>query len=221
MDLLKLLNFTEFFGGLSEKSKQMLSEIAIAKELKRGDILFHEGDKGFALYLLGTGSIQLTKVTAQGKDVVIKVVRPGEVFGEVILFEQDDYPVTAVTVKKGVVFILPKHQFHCLLERESFRNDFFVFLMKKQRYLAERIRYLLSHEVDERFFMFLREHYGEKEVIVPGISKKDMAAAIGTIPETFSRLLLRLKTESIAQWEGGEIRLKEGFWSEFGKTNSR
>ncbi len=214
MDIVKLLEFTDLFGGLSEKSKQAIAGIAIAKNIDKGTVLFSEGEKGFAVYLLARGSVELSKASA-GREVVVRVVQPGEIFAEVILFEQDFFPVTARSLKKGIVLVLPKHQFHCLLSEESFRDDFIVLLMAKQRYLTERLKFLVSHDIDERFFIFIKQHYGTKEKIIPGISKKDMASAIGTVPETFSRMLLRLKERGLATWEGKELVLKQGFWEEF------
>lgn len=215
MDMLKMLDFTELFGGLSEKSKRMLAEIAIPKKLSKGNTLFVEGDKGFALYLLGNGSIQLLKSGPESKEVVVKVVRPGEVFGEVILFERDKYPVTAVAVKDSTVFVLPRHQFYSLLDNVSFRNDFIVFLMHIQRYLTERLMHFQSHCAEHRFYLFLRDHYGRRDHISPGMSKKDMAAAIGTTPETLSRILADLKRDGLLIWEGGKIEVKKEYWDTF------
>lgn len=214
-DMLRMLDFTEMFGGLSEKSKITLSEIAIPKVLQKGEVLFHEGDKGFALYILGSGSVQLSKAGSEDKEVVVKIIQPGEVFAEVILFEKDCYPVTATALKISNVFILPKKQFLSLLDNPDFRNDFITLLMHKQRYLTERLMQVQSHEVDHRFFLFLKNHFGMKSRIVPGISKKDMAAVIGTTPETLSRLLFRLKQQDLLRWEGGEIIVSKNYWDLF------
>lgn len=91
--------------------------------------------------------------------------------------------------------MIPKSQFSLLLCDELMRNDFISMLMRKQRYLAERIKFLTMHDVEDRFFMFLAEHYGNSEKVRLNISKKDIAAAIGTTPETYSRLITRLTNE--------------------------
>jgi len=214
-DMLRMLDFTEMFGGLSEESKIVLSKIAIPKTIQKGEILFNEADTGFALYVLGSGSVQLSKAETEDKEVVVKIVQPGEVFGEVILFEKDSYPVTAVALKMSNIFILPKKQFISLLDNSDFRNDFIRLLMHKQRYLTERLMQVQSYEVDQRFFLFLKKHFGEKTKIVPGISKKDMAAAIDTTPETLSRLLFHLKQQDLLRWEGAEITVSKNYWDLF------
>jgi CRP/FNR family transcriptional regulator len=144
--------------------------------------------------------------------VVIRALKPGEIFGEVVLFEQYQYPVGAMALEPGLVLRLTRLQVDCLMLNEGFRRDFIAMLMRKQRYLAERILYLSTRDVEERFFDFLEEQYGRHERYRMALSKKDVAAAIGTIPETFSRLLLRLKEEGLGSWEGNRLVLAPGFW---------
>lgn len=195
----------------------MLADICIPKQVSKKEILFHEGDRGFAFYLCASGAVGLSKGTPDGREVIIKVIGPGEPFAEVILFEQDSYPVTAVALKPGTLFVIPKHQFYCLLDKQDFRNDFMAMLMRKQRYLADRIRFLTMHDVEDRFFLYIRDHYGAREKVVPTLSKKDLAAAIGATPETYSRLIARLSQEGKLTVEGKTIRLEEGFWESFEK----
>lgn len=195
MDILKFIEHAVFFEGASKSSKEMLAGICIPRQFLKKEVIFHEGDTGSAFYLLATGSISLHKNAPTGKDIMIKIVQPGEIFAEVILFEQNCYPVTAACVKSGTLFSIPKNQFYCLLNNERFRNDFLSMLMRKQRYLTEKIRYLTMHDVDDRFFQFLHEHYNNQKKIRLSFSKKDIASAIGTTPETFSRLLTRLVSE--------------------------
>ena len=212
MDIKKLLRQSEFFKGTSESSVQAISKIAFPKYLKKRNILFTEGQKGHLVYLLAQGNIQLTKNSINGKEVVIKIISPGEIFGEVIIFEKDSYPVNATAVQDSLLYLLPKHQISCLFEKESFRNDFIRMLIKKQRYLAEKIFYLSAYDVEERLFKFLAEHYGKKEKYMIDLTKKDVALAIGAMPETMSRVLLRLKERGILDWKNKTIILKNGFW---------
>lgn len=217
MDTVTFLERSEFFQGISAQSRELLADICIPKQIRKKEVLFHEGDKGFAFYFLASGAVGLYKNTPDGREVVIKVISPGEPFGEVVLFERSEYPVTAAVMKPGLLFVIPKHQFNCLLDKPDFRNDFIAMLMRKQRYLADRIRFLTMHDVEERFFMYIRDHYGPREKVVPIISKKDMAAAIGATPETYSRLLARLTHEGKLHIEGKTLVLEEGFWEAFHK----
>jgi CRP-like cAMP-binding protein len=75
-------------------------------------------------------------------------------------------------------------------------------LMRKQRYLAERIVQQQAHDVESRLLWFLKEQFGTQKTVTLSISKKDIAGAIGTTPETLSRLILKLKKRKLLTWTG-------------------
>lgn len=214
-DPYNLIRHAKFFNGLSEAACKRLAELSCRRTITRRDLLFMEGSEGKAVYLLTSGSIQLVKTNLDGKETVIKTVKLGELFAEVILFEKSRYPVTAVACTEAEVIELPRAGFLKLLNEEDFRNDFMAMLMHKQRYLAERIQQLTSMDVEARFVEFLREHYGEQEKITPDLSKKDIASAIGATPETFSRLLQKLEKRAGFTWEGRTITVTPDFWEQF------
>jgi CRP-like cAMP-binding protein len=210
------INQSPFFKGLSEENRNELAVIGKVKEVKKRDYLFHEGDKGGSMFLLASGNIQLHKNTEDGREVVIRMIKPGDVFAEVVLFEKERYPVSARAVTQADVLIFPREGIHRLLAEEGFRNDFIAMLMAKQRYLTERIQELTTKDVEHRFFTFLRSQYGEQEIIKTPLSKKDIAAAIGTTPESLSRLILRLHDDQIIDWQGKEIRILTDPWKWLG-----
>lgn len=214
-DPYQLIRNAKFFSGLSEAACRRLAELSRRRTVEKRDLLFMEGSEGKAVYLLTSGSIQLVKTNLDGKETVIKTVKLGELFAEVILFEKSKYPVTAIAVTEAEVIELPRAGFLKLLNEEEFRNDFMAMLMHKQRYLAERIQQLTSMDVEARFVEFLRDHYGEKSTIIPDLSKKDIASAIGATPETFSRLLQKLEQRTDFSWKGKLISLKPSFWEPF------
>jgi CRP-like cAMP-binding protein len=216
MDAYQILDESSAFSQLSSASKLQLAGICIPKVLARRDMLFHEGDEGSAMYLLAQGTIQLFRTSEDGREVVIRLMKPGELFAEAVLFERDDYPVSAVALVPSEVFLMPTRQFHCLLDQPGFRREFIANLLAKQRYLADRIYRLAALDVEARFFSFLRDHWGEREEYTVDLSKRDVAAAIDALPETLSRMLLKLRDDGTLAWEGVSLRLRKGFWKEWG-----
>jgi CRP/FNR family transcriptional regulator, dissimilatory nitrate respiration regulator len=212
MDTYSIIDRARFFEGISRTSKEALARMCLPWERRKKTILFHEGEPGEAMFLLARGQVGLHKVTPEGREVVIKVIKQGEVFAEVILFEEKMYPVTAVALTEVLVFKLPRRDLLGLLKQDDFRNDFIAMLLRKQRYLAEKIGQLTSQDVEERLRTFLREQYGERERIPVEINKKQIASAIGTTPETLSRLLLQLKRRKLLTWKEGIILSVPAFW---------
>ena len=209
MELKKILSFATLWGGLSEESLDALAGIAMPKNCARNETLFREKEKGSAVYIIGKGSVALTKCGGDGKDVAIKTIGPGEVFAEVILFEKDVYPVTATALSQSLIFALPKKDFLDLLNKTSFRNDFIRLLIHKQRYLTERLKSMASSDVRERFLSYLKDHFDNQKRIIPNLTKKEMAAAIQTTPESLSRALTKLKAVGVLEWVGNEIHIKK------------
>ena len=214
MNISRILDQTRFFDGISQSSKDALSKLCMPVERPKHTVLFRESEPGEAMYLLVRGRISLHKLSPDGRETVIKVLKPGEVFAEVILFEQRFYPVTALALTEVLAFKLLRRDLLGLLKQEDFRNDFIAMLLRKQRYLADRIQQLTSQDVEQRLRAFLREQYGELEQIHAEINKKQLAAAIDATPETLSRLLQDLKKRKFLIWKQGIISTAPAFWKE-------
>lgn len=212
MDISLLLDHSEFFKGISSAGKAALAAICVPKIVAKREMLFFEGDAGEAVFICASGNIQVYKSGPNGKESVIKIIGPGEIFAEVILFEQNLYPASAMALKKSLVYVIQRRQFSVLLNDERFRNDFICMLMKKQRYLANKIHDLASYDVEERFIRFLDEHYGRRQEYRILIPKKDIASAIGTTSETFSRLMARMTKDGILSMNKDKIAMKVRFW---------
>ena len=178
-------------------------------------MLFSEGDSGDNLFILVTGSVRIFKSGGGDRETVIKIIKPGEIFAEAVLFELATYPASALSLKTGLVYKIPKRQFHDLLNKADFRNDFILMLMKKQRYLADRLHALSAYDVEERFVRFLLEQYGQKNDYYIPLTKKDVASAIGTIPETLSRLLNRMQGDGKLSVKGKSLSMEKGFWRDW------
>ena len=214
MDTYRILDQSRFFEGVSRTSKETLSKYCMPAERRKQTTLFREGEPGEAMYLLAKGRISLHKLSPDGREIVIKVIKPGEVFAEVILFEQKSYPVTAVALTDILVFKLLRRDLLDLLRQADFRNDFIAMLLRKQRYLADKIQQLTGQDVEQRLRAFLREQYGERDRIQAEINKKQLAASIGATPETLSRLLQDLKQRKCLTWKQGIIAIVPAFWKE-------
>ena len=206
-NIIGYLREIEIFENLPKDILNRLAAICRRKRFSKKEIIFLEGTPGQAIYYCVKGFVQLYKSDKEGRETVIKVIRKGELFGEVILFEKEHFPVTAIALQSTELIVIPKSEFLRLLDDDDFRNQFIGVLIKKQRYLVEKIRSLTAIDIEERIYNFLKEQFGETLVVRPDLSKKDVAAAIGTVPETLSRVLVRLKSEKKLFWDHHQIKM--------------
>jgi len=215
MDAAQIISGCHYFAGLAADHRSSLARACVEETYDKGEIVFFEGEAVRSVYLVAKGCIQLVRMTAAGKEVVIKTCEAGEIFAEAALLKGGTYPVTANVVRDSILFCIPKEEFLALLQVDNFRADFEVGLMMRIRYLTERIAYLTAHEPAERLFHFLREHYGEKDSYEISIAKKDIASEIGVTPEALSRLISRLSNEGTVTWTGTRLKLQADFWRSY------
>lgn len=207
MDIAEFISRTTFFSGLSPEACERLAARTILRKFPKGRILFNEGESGSVVYLLAGGMVKLARMTEDGTESVVKLISPGDLFGEVILFERTVYPVTATCLSSVSAIILYRSDLRSLLDDEAFRMAFIELLFSKQRELVSRIQQLTAVDLAQRLFYFLRSHYGDARRISINVSKKDVAATLGITPESLSRLLRRLREEGILRWENKVITI--------------
>ncbi len=200
-----ILAQTHFFRELSEAARRRLAELCSVRSMARGEVLFREGDAGEGMYVCNRGRVRLLKRGPDGRPTLLRMIRPGEAFAEVVLFEQPRYPVTAVAAEAGSVMWIPRREMRALLREEPFRDEFVAMLLRKLRYLAERAPWLSGADVEERLWRFLDEQFGDAPRVTTGLRKRDVAEAIGVTPETLSRLLARLEAHRRLRWRAGLI----------------
>lgn len=201
------LSRSVIFGGLPLELIQRLEKSGRIENFGKDEFVFLEGDKGDRFFFLIEGLVRVYKAADNDREVVLRHIRPGEMFGEVILFDSPVYPVNAVAQRESAVFSIRRSSFIELLQEESFMKFFVGNLFKKMRHLTDRIAFLNAYDVEERFFVFIEEHYGLKPEVQVDLSKAELAEAIGTIPETISRMIARLKTRRVVSWEKNELKI--------------
>ena len=206
----------DFFGALSRRSLEQLETAQKRRTVAAGSILFFEGEEGTYLYRLVSGSIRLFQSTPDGREVTIHLVEPGDLFAEIVLFERDTYPVSAIAVEDSLVTVIDRDRIHRLLADPRFRDDFLKNLVGKIRFLSQQLYVLTTMDVEERLARFLEVRFGRFETISPGLSKKDTAAAISVRPETLSRVLSRLEESGSLSWKHRKISVEPEFWARHG-----
>lgn len=202
----------DFFGGLSARSLERLEEAQKRRTVPVNSLLFLEGEEGTAVYRLVSGSIRLFRSASDGREVTIHMVEPGDLFAEIVLFERDTYPVSAIATEDSVVTVIHRDRIIALLEDPVFRSDFLRNVVTKMRFLSQQLYVLTTMEVDRRLARFLEVRYGRWETVRVDLSKKDTAAAISVRPETLSRTLTRLEQAGLLTWKRNTISVSSRFW---------
>lgn len=209
MELTKIqketLKSLPIFSQLTVEQLESISAISKLKTFKKGENIFREGDNYLGFFVLLEGLIKVYNLTKDGKESVIHIVKPVNIFADVPMFEGSDYPVSADAIEVSVVIVIPKEGFIELLRGDpELTLKMLGGFAKRLKALVTQIEDLTTKEVVNRLAKFLMKEIkknGTENLIEPFVRlsapKSVIASYLGTITETFSRTLNKLQKEGI------------------------
>lgn len=95
MDRLEILKKSSFFSSVSEATQKEISRLLTEEKYQRDDYIFFEGDTPEWFHIVKEGKVKLVKHSDTGKDVILQIFVPGDMFGEVSLFDHSPYAASA------------------------------------------------------------------------------------------------------------------------------
>lgn len=198
------------FAGLAEEQLQELAMIIVAKNYRRGETIFREGEEGKGFYVVGSGRIKIFKLGADGKEQILHIFGPGEPFAEVPVFAGQCYPANAEALEDSRLLFFPRASFLELIRRHpSLALNMLAILSRRLRQLAALVEDLSLKEAPARlaaYLLYTADQKGSLEFALD-IPKSQLANLLGTTPETVSRLLARLAKEGLIAATGPRLRL--------------
>ncbi|MFC1969547.1 Crp/Fnr family transcriptional regulator, partial [Chloroflexota bacterium] len=99
------------FSGLSEIELAELAALVVPRSFTSGQFVLWEGDAPEWFYLVAQGRVKVVKHTSSGKEFIIAFFGPGEMFGEVAVFEDKPYPASAQAIENTSVLGIKKEDF--------------------------------------------------------------------------------------------------------------
>ncbi|PJB76596.1 MAG: Crp/Fnr family transcriptional regulator [Acidobacteria bacterium CG_4_9_14_3_um_filter_49_7] len=199
-----------FIGRNDPELRDSLSTITFVSEKHKKDILFLEGEEGDTIYYLISGIVKLSRTNPEGKEAVVHFVHSGEMFAEILFYTESRYPVTATVLDNAVLLGISAGKMARLLETSpGFSMRLIGLLARRLQYFVTMIEELVTSDVRQRFIAYLvhlSEDRNNTRFRLP-VPKGELAALLGTTPETFSRLLHQLDSEGVVKIHGREITL--------------
>jgi CRP/FNR family transcriptional regulator len=201
----ELLKQCPLFAGLKEEDLKRIRAIASLKRVGKREILFGEGEEAKGFYVILSGKVKLYKISPEGKEQILHVVSAPEAFAEAALFLEGNYPAFAESLSDSQLLFFPKRDFVQLIQRNpQLSINMIVSLSQFLRKFASLIEELSLKEVSSRVAKYLidlslksaKEGKNPKEVDLD-LSKTQLASKLGTISETLSRTLLKMKTKRV------------------------
>ena len=185
---------------------EQIAAVATARSFPRGAIMVNEGDETDSLYLVLSGRARVFVADAEGREVQLNQLGPGEYFGEVTL---DGGPRSAsvMALAECRCAVVKRADLTAFLEQHP---EFGLHVMKKLahrvRELTENVRSLALMDVYgrvARLLLELAEEQDGRQVIAESPTQKDMASRVGCSREMISRIFSDLAAGGYVRKEGG------------------
>ena len=201
------------FEKMPDSDIEALLSQAVTKRIGPGEAFFEQGAPATHFFLLVNGRLKVTQVTADGQQIIVRVVHPGDLFGFAKALRRIDYPGTALGVIESLAICWPTELWPQFIDRSPHLAVSALNTIGQRLEEAHtRIREMSTEEVERRVahtVLRLSKQAGRRE---PGgvridfpISRQDIAEMTGTTLHTVSRILSAWESKGLV--EGGRQKL--------------
>jgi CRP/FNR family transcriptional regulator, polysaccharide utilization system transcription regulator len=205
-------NKNALFCGLKDTEKEQFSQNKNYYSYKKGEVIFYEGKRARGLYCIYQGSVKLSKIGDEGRDVIIDLASKGDVLGYSALLTNDSYNASAIAIEDCQI---------CKISQKVFLGS-----LAKNHVLSLNTIHLLSgdvkqHEVNivvkssaavkERIaqaLLLIKEKLGtekDNQTLVSSLTRREIGEIAGTTTESSIRSLAKLAEDGIIQLKGKKI----------------
>jgi CRP/FNR family transcriptional regulator len=211
--LINTLRSCQLYTGLPLPELEQIAAVCTVKSLDKGEYLFHEGDVASGFYVVQRGAVNVHRVNAAGKEQVIHVFRAGESFAEVALATATGYPADARAIEPTQVLLVQKDGILALLKRQPELALRMLGAMSSHlRVLVGQLEDLTLKDVETRLANWLVKRcpdpHSEKPVKIElTMTKRVLAAELGTVSETFSRTLAKFRGQRLLAVKGRTLTI--------------
>ncbi len=205
------------FSGLNDRDLETLSQLAVTRRFSRDTTIFWEGREAQGFYILLDSQVKMTKSSPDGKEYILRIVNPGETFGEAAVLAEAGYPASATALEDCQTLYFAKKDFLGLLAASpTLARNMLATMSRLLFHLTRQLEDLSLKEVSSRLARYvldqcLKKHGRIEEGLsfdLP-ITKTHLASYLGTISETLSRTLARLKSLGAISEDRGRIIIKD------------
>ena len=195
------LKRTPYFSDLGLADIDSIARLFFEKKAERGEMFLLEGEPDHILYFVVAGAVKVLKTSADGKEQILNIARPGDSFNDAAVFDGRPNPAAAQAMGSVVLYGIRKDNLETIIQKHP------GIALNAVKVMASRVRHLLSlvedlsfKHVIGRVARILLKSAGGGTGTGQRLTQQDMAAMAGTVREIVGRSLKDLESE-------GAIRL--------------
>ncbi|SCM82037.1 cAMP receptor protein [uncultured Sporomusa sp.] len=202
---LEYLKHLPIFEELAPADLAAIDNVTVERRYKKNMIIFMEGEPGEGFHYVKSGKVKIVKMAQDGREHIINILGPGEVFAEVLLFNRGPYPATSVALEDSVIGIIKNVELeNVVVDNPRIALHIIRVMNKKLLHAQMKIKTLALSDTFARTAQILgrlAQQYGRE--VTGGIrididmTRQDLANLVGTTRETVSRVLSSMKKDKV------------------------
>jgi CRP/FNR family cyclic AMP-dependent transcriptional regulator len=208
---LTILRALPIFETLDDDCLKPLTRVAMLRAVPRHTVVLHAGDRTDNIYFVLSGGLKVQVSDEEGREVILSMLGPGELFGEMGVLDDHPRSATVLAVEQSEVVVIGKDDFkRCLVDNP----DVSLFIMRN---LAKRLR-LADRNIESlalldvygrvaRLLLEAAETIDGRKVVTHKLTKQDIAKMIGASREMVSRVMRDLTAQGLIHEQDGQLIL--------------
>ncbi len=213
---MKQLKDLSLFKGLSDAELKELEPYLATTKFKKKETIFSEGEPPEWFYIASKGKIKITKLSHDGKEIILEVISPTDIFGGVAVIRGFPYPANAVAMEDAEVLKISRKNLMRLVDR--FPNLMYCIALQlgdRMKSSYDSLKNIALERVEARIAALLLKLAGKvgtesKQglLIDMRLTKQDVADMVGTTVETSIRTFSRFKKDGLVTDADGKFIIK-------------
>lgn len=215
MEKISCMKELSLFSNLDYLEREKVGKLAGKKVYYKGDFIFREGDPANTIYLVKYGRVRLFKVSPEGKEITLDILKEDDLLGESTLFEEAVHTMNAQVLEKTFICSCSRSDLQLLLKNSDAALKIIQYLGEKLQNYTEQVADIAFRDVKGRLaasILKLAREYGEgteKDNIILEIelTHQDLACLVSASRVMVSNVLKHLKEENVIDIEQQRIIL--------------
>ncbi len=206
------------FNALRAMSKEELKAVSdskVSRKIKKGEVIFEEGEKLNGVYCVRGGVSKLAKLSPNGKDQIVKLASKGEVLGQRSVVAEENSNLSATAVSDMDMCFIPKEAIVSTLHKNpDFTYEVLRHMAHDLREADDVIVNMSQKTVKERIaeaLLYMMNNFGEDKegYLALVLSREDIANVVGTATESCIRILSEFKKQGLIKTSGKRMAILE------------
>jgi CRP-like cAMP-binding protein len=212
-----LLSRVFLFAGLSEEELDAVAEYAVSKKFPARRQIFHKGDQGTEAYAIVSGRLKVVTESSDGKEAILSIMEPGEVFGEVAMLCGGRRSATVQTLERSELLVLHRRDLLAVFDKHpAIAVSCLAALAERLVRITETMEDVMFRGLPSRLarrLLALADAYGEEQGddvrIDLRLSQSELAGMVGTSRESVNKQIKTWEREGWVSHDRGEVVLHD------------